>query len=210
MAIVYAIKNKINGKMYIGSSRQYGDNRWKRHRKELRVGIHYSEHLQRAWNKYGETNFEYIILEQVGVGQDQWEREQYWLDLYQVYEPEKGYNSTRTAGLVEMTEDVKQKISAAMKGRPLRPEHIAAAAAGRRGGHLKESTCKKISEARMGMTLSNEHRKKISVGGRGLKRSEATKQKMAAAKIGTKRSEATKQKTAATRLRNKMAQENKM
>ena len=58
---IYAIINKINQKMYIGSSRHM-QNRKYAHFKELEKGCHSNSHLQRAYNKYGKANFEFKIL----------------------------------------------------------------------------------------------------------------------------------------------------
>lgn len=59
---VYKIVNKINGKYYIGSSTNINQ-RWYNHRCELRKNRHGNQYLQNAWNKYGESNFEFIIVE---------------------------------------------------------------------------------------------------------------------------------------------------
>lgn len=64
---IYKIKNKINGKYYIGSS----DNilgthgRWMEHINGLKSNRHENNYLQRSWNKYGSKNFEFSILEEV-------------------------------------------------------------------------------------------------------------------------------------------------
>ena len=63
MCGVYMIKNKINGKFYIGSSVDI-TYRWARHKRQLRNGNHHSIHLQRAWDKYGEENFEFKVIEE--------------------------------------------------------------------------------------------------------------------------------------------------
>lgn len=58
---VYMIKNILNNKCYIGSS--YHINKRKRvHFKSLAKGSHHSQILQRAYNKYGESNFSFEIL----------------------------------------------------------------------------------------------------------------------------------------------------
>lgn len=62
---VYEIKNKINNKRYIGSTIMSFTKRLEHHRCLLRNGTHKNTHLQRAWNKYGEDNFEFNILEVV-------------------------------------------------------------------------------------------------------------------------------------------------
>ena len=53
---IYKIENKVNGKIYVGQSIDI-DTRWYNHRNELNGNRHYNEHLQNAWNKYGEDNF---------------------------------------------------------------------------------------------------------------------------------------------------------
>ena len=59
---VYQILNLINGKIYIGSSVKLSV-RCAIHTKELRRNIHSNPKLQLAWNKYGEENFEFSVLE---------------------------------------------------------------------------------------------------------------------------------------------------
>lgn len=60
---IYKIINKINGKYYVGSS-DHIYRRWRDHKKHLRKNSHYNTHLQNAWNKYGEEQFEFLIAEQ--------------------------------------------------------------------------------------------------------------------------------------------------
>ena len=62
---IYQIRNVINGKVYIGSTIRNFKVRWKEHRSELRSNRHHSRHLQNAWNKYGESNFSFEIVEYV-------------------------------------------------------------------------------------------------------------------------------------------------
>lgn len=61
MGSIYKIRNKVNGKYYIGRSDQI-KTRFARHRYELRQGRHHCIHLQRAWDKYGEIAFEFVII----------------------------------------------------------------------------------------------------------------------------------------------------
>lgn len=59
---IYGIRNKINGKIYVGKTQvSFGDRR-DCHFSQLNGGYHGNSHLQRAWNKYGEENFEFIII----------------------------------------------------------------------------------------------------------------------------------------------------
>lgn len=59
---IYCIINIKNSKKYIGSSKNIRQRLWS-HRAELRHNKHENSHLQNAWNKYGEHNFDYYILE---------------------------------------------------------------------------------------------------------------------------------------------------
>ncbi|MEN6292413.1 MAG: GIY-YIG nuclease family protein, partial [Methanobacterium sp.] len=60
---VYKISNKIDGKSYYGSSKNI-EKRWLRHKNELNKNKHINILLQRAWNKYGEENFIFSVVEE--------------------------------------------------------------------------------------------------------------------------------------------------
>ena len=95
MCGVYMIKNKVNGKFYIGSSVDIAF-RWARHKRQLHNGNHHSVHLQRAWDKYGEENFEFKVIEECSEDMT-FQREQYYLDLYKPYNNDIGYNISQSA-----------------------------------------------------------------------------------------------------------------
>lgn len=112
---IYVIQNKANGKLYVGSSVSVRY-RWRQqHRTELRRGIHYNSHLQRAWNKYGEANFEFIILEE--CSEDLLvEREGYWIEHHKSWDRDHGYNLNRYVdGRMILSEETRQLMSEATK-----------------------------------------------------------------------------------------------
>jgi group I intron endonuclease len=94
---IYQIVNKINGKVYIGSAKHFGD-RWYKHKWSLRRNEHENKHLQNAWNKYGKNNFEFVILEECSAD-ERFDLEQKYLDIAQKT-PLKYYNISYEVGQV--------------------------------------------------------------------------------------------------------------
>lgn len=60
---IYTITNKETGKLYIGESLDIYRRWHKEHIPKLRKDLHYNKELQNDFNKYGEENFEFEILE---------------------------------------------------------------------------------------------------------------------------------------------------
>lgn len=75
---IYKIINIKNKKFYIGSSVDIKP-RWNLHKHELRKNKHHSNYLQNSWNKHGEKNFKFEIIEECHE-KILIEREQYYLD----------------------------------------------------------------------------------------------------------------------------------
>lgn len=115
---VYIIKNKVSGKVYVGSAVNI-ERRWRDHKYLLRKSKHHSPHLQSSWDKHGEENFEFIVIEPVKNSLHLVAVEQTFLDYYKSYDPEKGYNVCRTAGSPMLgkthSEETKRKMSEAKK-----------------------------------------------------------------------------------------------
>jgi len=90
MQAIYQIRNKINNKIYIGSTNNI-NKRWNNHKSKLNNKIHENSYLQAAWDKYGEENFEFSIIEQVN-DQNRIEKEIFYLQETKSYERDIGYN----------------------------------------------------------------------------------------------------------------------
>lgn len=106
---IYIIKNKTNGKVYIGQSQKlnqrYGVHLYRLKRKE-----HHNEILQRAFDKYGIDNLEYNILEEVSDEKLLNKREKYWIDFYGGINSDQVYN-LKDPLLNEHSDYVKNKMS---------------------------------------------------------------------------------------------------
>jgi group I intron endonuclease len=83
MVGVYRIRNLINQKSYYGSSKNI-HKRWVTHNKQLKNNTHDNQILQRAWNKYGEKNFVFEIIEECSEN-ELFEIEQKYLDTNPEY-----------------------------------------------------------------------------------------------------------------------------
>lgn len=88
---IYLHKNKINGKVYIGQTKQYPpEKRWKNG-----LGYKNCTHFYKAIQKYGWDNFQHIILEQKEMSpQDADNKEDYYIKLFNSQNQLYGYNIT--------------------------------------------------------------------------------------------------------------------
>ncbi len=85
---IYAIKNNITKKYYVGQSKHV-KRRWIEHKSELNKNRHANCHLQSSWNKYGYDNFEFMLLEEC-KNTELDEKERFWIMKLNSYS--EGYN----------------------------------------------------------------------------------------------------------------------
>ena len=185
---IYQIVNTTNGNTYIGSAISFRQRRYE-HWSMLHRGCHHSEHLQRAWNKYGEGAFRFDPL--IICDPDMLiYYEQQFLDRWH-----SEYNACPTAGSsfgravseetkakiaksltgLKHTEDTKAKMSKAGKGRKRSAETLARLSRSLLGNtngignkshlgkHHTEETKIKISRANSGKKMTEEAKLKISL-----------------------------------------------
>ena len=92
MTGIYTITNKINGKVYVGQSKDIID-RWSKHEKALVKNEHHSETLQADFNLYGGIEaFEFNVVELCDVSLLK-EKEKYYFEKYNSIT--NGYNGNK-------------------------------------------------------------------------------------------------------------------
>ena len=168
ISCIYTITNKVNGKIYVGKTNNFLY-RVSKHKYTLKNNIHINEHLQKAWNKYGEENFLFEILEEYPI-KNLVSMEHYWCNLLDVFNYTRGYNikPTHPFGKGGNSTKMVEKVKKALTGKPLSEEHKL-----------------KLSLAKKGRKLSKETKQKMSEAAKGKLKSEVTKKRISEAKLGS-------------------------
>lgn len=192
---VYAIRHIATGREYIGSTNRFSKRSWT-HVADLKAGRHHSAYLQRAWNKYGEEAFEFVILEVIDDDSLLLEHEQRWLD-----DSDPAFNMTTCAKAprrgYKMTEE--ERAAHTRRMRKAGPK-IAETLRGRPGRRLTEEAKRRISQSLMGHEVTPEQieKQKRSFAEAGYQHSDEVKRKIGEASRRRKRSAATRAKTSAS------------
>lgn len=159
-------------KAYIGSSINI-KRRWREHLRELRSNKHDNQRLQHHFNKYGEPDLVFIIVE-LCFPEFLTAREQYYIDKEKPY-----FNICRTAGSclgLKRSEEAKEK----MKG------HVPWNK-GTKQGPISSAHRQLLSLVHKGVPKSEEHKRKLSQGNKGkhgVVMAEEIKQKISASLKG--------------------------
>jgi len=74
---IYEVKNSVTEKRYIGQTKNI-QGRKREHLSNLKYKQHYNKELQKDFNKYGERNFQFSVIEKV-LEENANEREKYWI-----------------------------------------------------------------------------------------------------------------------------------
>lgn len=95
---IYEILNKKTNKKYIGSTSESFRKRFNLHKYHLKNNKHKNSHLQYSWNKYGEEEFSFNIIEVCTDRKSVLDREQYYIDI-EDFENLYNINPFATGGL---------------------------------------------------------------------------------------------------------------
>ena len=116
---IYKIQSKTNSeRIYIGSAVDIKD-RWRCHLKDLRNNKHHSPQLQRHFNKYGEEDLIFIVVEPC-LPDFLIIREQHYIDTLKPY-----FNCSPTAGSqlgIKRSKETRDKIRKTKTGHKMSPE----------------------------------------------------------------------------------------
>lgn len=88
---VYYIRNVLNDKYYIGSSKDV-ERRLKTHKQHLEKGCHNCRVLQKDYDNLGLNNFEFKLIEQIDNEDLLTAYEKYYIYKYKAIVMYKGYN----------------------------------------------------------------------------------------------------------------------
>lgn len=206
---IYKIENLVNGKIYIGLTTSNPCLRKYHHFYNLKNRRHANFHLQNAFNKYGESNFKFTVLNYATDKKTLDKLEKDYINQYDCLNPKKGYNLQTGGANGKPSLVIKEKMSrnhadvSGKKnpnyGKPLSDEHrkrLSEFHKGRKctlatrkkmsksqkGRKHAIETIKKISEANTGKIFSDEHRKNLSESKKGTKHSLDSRKKMAKAR----------------------------
>jgi len=172
---IYCITNLINNKKYIGQTTQKPpQKRWNNHKCSANNNTCCVVHD--AIKKYGIDNFTFDIIDECTSIIDLNKAEIKWINYYDTFLGE-GYNMNEGGSNYIMSEEHKQKIGTANKGKI-----------------RTEETLKKMSDSHKGHIMSEETRNKISKGNKGKIRTEEMKIKMRERSTGKSHSEETLKK----------------
>ena len=144
---IYKIYNAESKKEYIGSALNIRT-RWNKHNSQLRLGKHHNPILQKAWNKYGEGAFEFILLEECN-SEELLVKEQQYLDQVSaemryniIQKVEEGFRGRKH------TEEAKEKMRQAHLGRVWTKEHKENLQKALKGRKYSQEGKKRLSESR--------------------------------------------------------------
>lgn len=149
MYTVYKHKNKINGKIYFGITSRKPTERWGSNGSNYKSTPHFYSAIQ----KYGWDNFEHNILYENLTEKEACDIEQMLIKEYHTQDREYGYNILEGGQASQLPKEVREKMSKAMMGNqnglghPCTEEKKQKISIAQKGRKLTEEHKAKLSEA---------------------------------------------------------------
>ena len=109
--IIYKITNIVNNKIYIGITTKSLNCRWKQHKHSVNMKCKKNKHLYSSMKKYGINNFKIEIIEKVDNLQNLFDKEKYYIKLYDTNNPKIGYNKSKTTTVSASESTIQQDPS---------------------------------------------------------------------------------------------------
>lgn len=204
---IYKISNKTNSKVYIGSTSNF-ERRKRDHFRNLNNKSHINIKLQNSFNKHGENNFEFTIIEKHLIGEmttaELFALETKWMNHYN--SKKCGYNIADACGGDMITNHPNEKeirktagesLSKTMQSMTQKERSLKYGKFGKDNKNYgiprSQETLNKMSKSMSGekhwfhgKTLSKDHIEKIALKNKGKKRTEQVKQLFSSQKSGGK------------------------
>ena len=182
--IIYQIRNKVNGKLYIGQTIRSLEDRWSGHKSDAKYGGELP--ICRAISKYGSDNFEVSEIAKASSRDELDVLEQKYIRELNTLKP-NGYNLREGGHTARQHPESVEKMRQSLRGLLAGEKHP------NWGKHPSEETRRKLREARRKhppMTEENKEKLRQSMMGNkyalGWHPSDETRKKMSMASTGRK------------------------
>jgi group I intron endonuclease len=195
--LIYLITNTINGKQYIGQTLCTPEKRWREHVYNASGNKQRSAYpLYHAIRKYGAAAFCISTLDAAQSQEELNQKEIEYIEAYQTLSREFGYNrheggnkppshtpesrakAAKSNTGQKRTEETKQRMSHAQKGKPKKRGYRHSEESIRRMSESQKERCRLRGGSRLGLKSSPEHCQRISAALTGKKASEETRRKL--------------------------------
>lgn len=144
---IYCIENTVNGKKYIGKSKDI-ESRFRTHKCLLKRDVFKgccNRHLWRSVKTHGLDKFKFWIVEDVEDNDELLaRREEHWMEFYQSYDRDRGYNIIRVSTVTKYTPEHCAKISISLKGKRRTAEQLKNLSEAHKGYVTPESSKQKL------------------------------------------------------------------
>lgn len=141
---IYKITNISDKKIYIGQTVNYRKRKTS-HLNSLKNGNHHNEHLQRAFDKYGESAFEIELIKECTT-EELDEMEKHYIKELDACNHDKGYNMMYGGQAYRnFTKEVRQKMSIARKGMKFSDEHREKISLAQKGKAISQTSINKAN-----------------------------------------------------------------